>query len=233
MQFKGIGISANSPVFRDQAIYKCYKKDDMIILALPELRIASMDHKSDFISDAQLLSQLKSGERAAFDALYQRYWKDVYRIAFKRLQHEAHAQDITQDIFLLLWQKRAELRIDNLPAYLATSARNKVFNLRIKEQRFTPITELLADVRQHADQTDAQLIREEFKIAYTALLKGLTPVQQQIFELKYFEDFDTDEIAEKLSLSKKTVQNQNSLALAKLRSSLGLLALLILMYKNL
>jgi RNA polymerase sigma-70 factor (family 1) len=191
----------------------------------------SMDHNSDLTSDATLLALLKAGDPPAFDALYKRYWKDIYAIAFKRLQHSQQAQDITQDIFLQLWQKRSSLLIENLPAYLATSARNKVFNLRLKEQRFTPITELLSEVRQHADLADARLIRDEFKIAYSALLKGLTPVQKEIFELKYFEDFSTDEIAEKLSLSKKTVQNQTSLALSKLRSSLGLLALLILFYK--
>jgi len=191
-----------------------------------------MDHKSDHTSDAHLLAQLKTGDLPAFDLLYKRYWKDIYAIAFRRLQHAQHAQDITQDIFLQLWQKRTELRIDNLPAYLATSARNKVFNLRVREQRFTPINELLADVQQHAEATDAQLIRDEFRVAYTALLKGLTPVQKQIFTLKYFEDLSTDEIAGQLSLSRKTVQNQNSMALAKLRSSLGLLAMLIFLCKN-
>ncbi len=94
-------------------------------------------------NDQLLLQQLQNSDVAAFDALYDKYWKLVYSAAYKRLKDENYAKDITQDIFLQLWHRRHELKIEHLPAYLYTSVRNNVLKWMEKTQRITPVPELL------------------------------------------------------------------------------------------
>ena len=184
--------------------------------------------EDDKVQDKLLLLKLKEGNTDAFDALYEKYWKEIYTAAFKRLQDPAQAKDITQDVFLQLWLKREENNIDNLPAYLFTATKNKVYNWMEKERRFTPVPELLLQLKTSHDQTDAEILRKEFMKAYEALIDTLTQSQQQIFRMRYQQDLSTSEIAELLDISRKTVQNQLGKAVAQLRASLLLVSLVIL-----
>ncbi|TSJ40537.1 RNA polymerase sigma-70 factor [Mucilaginibacter corticis] len=183
----------------------------------------------DKIQDKLLLLKLKEGNTDAFDALYEKYWKGVYAAAFKRLQNPDQAKDITQDVFLQLWLKRESTNIDNLPAYLFTATRNKVFNWMEKERRYTPVPELLLQLKTSCDQTDAEVLRKEFMKACEALINTLTESQQRIFRMRYQQDLSTSEIADLLSISRKTVQNQLGKAVAQLRASMLLLALIMLL----
>jgi RNA polymerase sigma-70 factor (family 1) len=184
--------------------------------------------EDDKVHDKLLLLKLKDGSTEAFDALYEKYWKGIYAAAFKRLQDPAQAEDITQDVFLQLWLKREENNIDNLPAYLFTATKNKVFNWMEKERRFIPVPELLLQLKTSCDQTDAEVLRKEFMKAYEELISTLTQSQQQIFRMRYQQDLSTSEIAERLDISRKTVQNQLGKAVAQLRASLLLISLVIL-----
>jgi RNA polymerase sigma factor (sigma-70 family) len=186
--------------------------------------------QDDRAEDELLLLQLKEGNEQAFDHLYDKYWQQVYAAAFKRLQDPARAKDITQDIFLQLWLKRMEKGIGNLPAYLSVAVRNNVWKLMRKEERYTPIPELLFNLGA-MDRTDAELLRGEFEKAYEALVDALTPAQQTIFRMRYHEDMSTSLIAGELEISRKTVQNQLRLAVAHLRASLTLILLLFLLFR--
>jgi RNA polymerase sigma-70 factor (ECF subfamily) len=186
--------------------------------------------EEDKVQDKLLLLKLKEGCTDAFDTLYEKYWKQIYNAAFKRLQDPAQAKDITQDVFLQLWLKRQENNIDNLPAYLFTATKNKVFNWMEKERRFTPVPELLLQLKISRDQTDAELLRKEFMQAYEALIDTLTQSQQQIFRMRYQQDLSTSEIAELLDISRKTVQNQLGKAVAQLRASLLLVSFVLLIH---
>lgn len=170
-------------------------------------------------NDQLLLQQLQSNDAAAFDALYDRYWKLVYSAAYKRLKDENYAKDITQDIFLQLWQRRHQLTITHLPAYLYTAVRNNVLKWMEKTQRITPVPELLEQTANEG--ADAALLRKEFMIKYENLINTLTASQQQIFRMRYQQELSTAEIAEKLNISRKTVQNQLGKSMNNLRELLG------------
>jgi RNA polymerase sigma-70 factor (family 1) len=170
-------------------------------------------------NDQLLLQQLQSNDAAAFDALYDKYWKLVYSAAYKRLKDENYAKDITQDIFLQLWQRRHQLTITHLPAYLYTAVRNNVLKWMEKTQRITPVPELLEQTANEG--ADAALLRKEFMIKYENLINTLTASQQQIFRMRYQQELSTAEIAEKLNISRKTVQNQLGKSMNNLRELLG------------
>lgn len=177
-------------------------------------------------NDQALLAQLRDGDSYAFDVLYQKYWDKVYGEAFKRLQNVDKAKDITQEVFVSLWAKRKENFIDNLPAYLFVSVRNNVFKLQKKASLFSPIEDLLDDLYASPQKADAKILEHEFFKALAAFIEALTPAQQQIFKMHYQEELSTKEIAERLQISRKTVQNQLGKAVIRLRTMMTLLILL-------
>lgn len=173
------------------------------------------------LGDAELLRSLKDGSMEAFNALYQRYWQPAYNAAFKRLNDPAAAQDVTQDIFLQLWNRRADLHILHLPAYIHTSVRNRVLNLLESQQRFLPMEDLFAESASGGEGADALARRNQWLKSYHALVDALPPGRQEIFRMRYNEGATPDQIAAHLNISRKTVQNQLGKALARLRASLG------------
>ncbi len=179
-------------------------------------------------TDKFLLLRMQEDSSEAFDALYEKYWEKVYAAAFKRLNDPGYAKDNTQDIFLQLWSRRKELVIDNLPAYLFTAVRNNVYKWMEREGKYTPIPDLLLQFEMSKDNADAMVLHKEFLRAYEALLSTLTSSQQVIFQMRYHQDLPTDEIAERLKVSRKTVQNQLGRSIALLRESFTLVCLLSL-----
>jgi len=177
--------------------------------------------------DQLLFTRIQRGDVTAFDSFYEKYWEKVYSAAYKRLQDVGQAKDVTQDVFLQLWIKRNEIAIDNPAGYLFTATFNKVYNVMEKEKKYVPIPDLLAELWSNNDKADADLLYHEFLVAYEELVQSLTTSQQQIFRMRFHDDLSTAEIAEKLAISRKTVQNQLGKAIAQLRSSLALIALLL------
>ena len=178
--------------------------------------------------DRVLLLEMQADSISAFDTIYERYWEMVYSAAYKRLRNSDLSKDITQDIFLKLWSGRNKTTILNLPAYFHTSVRNNVFKLLEKEQRYTPIPELLAESESAIDRADAGVLRKDFLSSYELVVNKLTASQQQIFRMRFDQDQSTTEISAQLGISRKTVQNQLGRSIAFLKASLAFTVILTL-----
>jgi RNA polymerase sigma-70 factor (family 1) len=157
--------------------------------------------------DAQLLISVQQGNKEAFNLLYRKYWNTTYAQAYKRLKDEEHSKDIVQEIFVHIWLNR-ETVIENLPAYLNIAVRNRVFKLAEKQKRMCYFLELLQDIPAKYQEADANIQFREFYAAYEALLSTLPPKRQIIFKLRFHEGLSTADIAERMGISRKTVQNQ-------------------------
>ncbi|OJV20621.1 MAG: hypothetical protein BGO21_08435 [Dyadobacter sp. 50-39] len=181
----------------------------------------------DNSDDQVLLNRMRLGDYSAFGSIYERYWARLFNAACKRTGDEDSAKDITQDIFLQLWQRRQELEIDNLPAYLLTAVRNNVFKYMEKQQRYIPISELVEQLLSSGEYTDGQLAITELTARFTKLLERLTPSQQEIFRLRYEEEMGTMDIARRLNIAQKTVQNQLTRSVAQIRQAIGVIAIMI------
>ncbi|NGM67050.1 RNA polymerase sigma factor [Sphingobacterium sp. SGR-19] len=175
---------------------------------------------------SNLLSRSQTQEEQAFTALYEEYWDYVFEQAFIRCRQYDIAENITQDIFVALWDQMEELRIENIRGYLYTAVKNRVLNWFEKERRYVPIAELLIEYQAATDSSDTPLLDKELVAVAEALINSLGTKQQVIYRMRYEQDLDTAEIAKKLNMNRKTVQNQLSLALAQLRASLTLLLVL-------
>src|ERR1700761_6117609 len=113
------------------------------------------------VSDNVLLQQLKEGDQGAFSKIYDKYWQKLYMLAYDRLKDTKQSQDIVQDIFITIWERRAELDVQNLNAYLHSSVRYNVFKYVAANKandNFYSLTEALSP---HASSADHRIISYE------------------------------------------------------------------------
>lgn len=179
------------------------------------------------VGDNELLLQLSEGNKHAFDILYDRYWKLVFNTAFKRLNDMERSQDIAQDVFVQLWIRGTASPIENLPAYLNVAARNGVFKHLEKERKYSTLPDTV-ELEAVRDEADAKILHEEFLEAFDQLIESLPSQQRTIFRMRFEDDLSSQEIADRLQISPKTVRNQLGKALNRLKSSLMLFYAVIL-----
>ena len=183
--------------------------------------------------DNLLLQQVHDGNAHAFDLIYEKYWAFAYTAAYKRLRDHDQAKDIVQEIFIHVWTKKESLVINNFPAYLNIAIRNKVFKTLAKQKDLSPFLDVLESLPATYLQADSNLLWKEFFTSYETLLKALPPQRKIIFRMRFQEDIATQDIAQQLGLSKKTVQNQLSIAFDQLKTSLiHLLTIVIILSDN-
>lgn len=180
--------------------------------------------------DSALLLQLSEGSKRAFDILYDKYWNQVFNAAYKRLNDAEHAQDIAQDVFIQLWIRGSKSPIENLPAYLFVAARNSVFKHLEKEGKYTAMPAVASQIESPLDRADADLLYDEFLKAFNELVEALPQQQRIIFKMRFDQDMTSQQIADELQISPKTVRNQLGKALATLRTSLLLLQLILVLH---
>lgn len=184
------------------------------------------------LDDDALLVQLAAGNRQAFDILYSRYWKQVFNQAYKRLGDETYAQDITQDVFFQLWTRGKLSVIQNLPAYLFVSVRNGVFRHFEKESKYASLSDVALEIETLHERPDSKVLYTEFLKSFGELVDSLPAQQRTIFRMRYEAGLSTQQIADELDLSVKTVRNHLGRALATLRESLLIVQLLLIFLRR-
>jgi len=180
-------------------------------------------------TDQQLLNLIAEDDEHAFKDIYSRYWKSLYDTAFKRLKNSNQSQDIVQDVFIGLWERRLDLQIRDLAAYLHTAVRYRVYNYVSRNLATEAFFEPFEAVVIYSAGADEMLIEKELFQLAKAYIATLPKKRKQIFMLYTQENLTTTEIARKLHISRKTVQNQLSNAIGGLKAHL-LPALLLLFY---
>lgn len=189
------------------------------------------------ISDQQLMELIRQDDRNAFDQIYKRYWKKLFMYAGKVVRDEDEAQDIVQDIFVSLWQRRREeLCINSLSSYLHGAVRYK--GLRYVRSNLTKhnyLSSLQNFFETGSDMLNEQLDVKELNLLIHDQIGQLPPKMKEIFILSRIEQLSHKEIAERLNISDKTVKKQinRSLNIFRLildKKSGSLLAFMITQY---
>jgi len=168
-------------------------------------------------SDDELWEAIKDGNVRSFELLFDRYWQAVYTTAFSFLNDAESAAEIANDTFLNIWRKKETLTIGAFKNYLTTSARYhtyKVLKARKKlrlsyVENYDQVPASLIAVQNEAEEKIRCLnIQEDIERALIELPKRC----REIFLLSRIGNLSNGEIAEKLSISKRTVENQISIA---------------------
>jgi len=168
-----------------------------------------------------LLAEFKKGNKKAFKKLFELFWEPMYVSARSIIIDENIAKDIVQDIWVNLWQKRECWDIKNFESYIFKSVNNGCFKyLRdstLKVEHLQVIESL--ELTSHSNiETQQNLEQTQFIIERS--LTQLPPRCQQIFRLSRMESASNEEIAQRLGISKRSVENQISIALKSIRQNL-------------
>lgn len=173
-------------------------------------------------SDAQLTASLTQGSRDAFAEIYERYWSPLYRVAYQKLRVQEVAEELVQDLFVSVWQKRELLIINQLKSYLFSALRFSIIDhirtLTVHE-RFVAYYEAFASDTDY--QTENALALHDLTEAVERSLQTLPDKSQTVFRLSRFEHLTIPEIAQRLDLSEKAVEYHLTRALTALRGQLA------------
>lgn len=172
--------------------------------------------------DQEFLAGMIQGDREAFRRLYERYWRVVYSIAQDWLKSPEGAQDIVQDVFSKLWEKRARLgQVKDIRSYLFIMARNEIVSA-VKSQpvRAYSIDSYMEALPGNDLQPDHALGLKQSEAVVHAAVEQLSPRQKLIFQLTRQEGLSHEEIADRLGLTKETVGNHATRALQNIRGFL-------------
>jgi RNA polymerase sigma-70 factor (family 1) len=174
-------------------------------------------------TDHELWNSILNGDPAAFSILFERHWSKVYTTVFHYLKDEEACKEITHDIFLNIWLRREHLRILSFPAYLQAAARYHVYR-HMKHVRALPVTyrdnwDTLSE-QVCRNEGDEQLRYRELENNVDAWLRDLPKRCREVFILSRKQYLTNEQIAGKLGISKRTVENQLTHALHHLRTLL-------------
>jgi RNA polymerase sigma-70 factor (family 1) len=172
------------------------------------------------LQDHELAALLKASDHAAFTEIYRRYWKLLYQTALNITREDDLARDITQDVFIDLWRRRATSDIAALKAYLQQAARYAVFKLLRQKRASAAFYHELAAVTTEIIADDPLLFKEQ-QVLLAALLQTLPEAHRETFRLSREEYLTYKQIAARLGISEKAVEKRLSKALKLLRSGLN------------
>jgi RNA polymerase sigma-70 factor (ECF subfamily) len=168
-----------------------------------------------------LYQEMKSGKEYAFDFFFNYYYPGLCVYAQKLVSiPEQEAKDLVQDVFVKFWNDREKTDIRfSIRSYLFVSVKNKCFDLHRKRNTDLKVQEITKD----HDITDGSFdtyVLSELEALFNKSLEKLPERCREVFELSRFHGLKNREIAAKLNLSEKTVENQVTKALHILKEEL-------------
>jgi RNA polymerase sigma-70 factor, ECF subfamily len=159
--------------------------------------------------DKTLVIRLKAGELKAFNELFYAYAPRL-RSFMKKLYVDGYKADETvQNVFIKIWENRNNINPDlSFHAYIFQAAKNHIYNEAKKELREIRLGQKYsAHAEQCGNYTEDYIIFKELQEQTSLSIDSLPPQQKQIFMLSFQEGLSHDEIAAKLNISKRTVEN--------------------------
>jgi RNA polymerase sigma-70 factor (ECF subfamily) len=170
--------------------------------------------------EKEMLRRLAEGDQGALTSIYQQYWQPLFISAYNIIKDKNACEDIIQEIFLQLWLKREDLQIrESLRGYLLAATRYQVFRHIRKTPARLELFEQL-DERLTTSSSEQNLLQKDLHQKIDKIVHDLPEKCQLIYRLSREEYLSHKEIAERLGISTKTVENQLTIALRRLRISL-------------
>lgn len=174
------------------------------------------------LSDEELFLLLKEGDERALNAIVKRYWQPLFQMAAYTLKDLQECEDIIQNIFVRIWERKEKIDFNySLKAYLFASTRYGIYN-HVKKMH---------SQENSLSQKDFQFIEyynPENELECKELLENVEKIVNSlpnqcrtIYQLSRNEKLSHQEISSLLNITPKTVENQITIALRRIRTGLG------------
>lgn len=173
------------------------------------------------IADTHLLHSIAERDQNAFMLLYERYGNLVYSLALRVVRHQVMAEEVTQDVFLKIWQQptRWNPALGQFSSWLLTITRNAgIDRLRKERRHWHPEHELVDTATQLGEERAIDENAYWYDgLILTRLLQQLPAEQRQLIELAFYQGYTHSELAENLRIPLGTVKTRLRTGLQKLR----------------
>lgn len=182
-------------------------------------------------TESDLINELKDGMASAFDQLYEVYCHKLFGFAFSILKSKEDAEEVVQNTFFKIWEKRKSIDSDHsFKSFLFTIAYNITVDLlraRLKEKKYREIILYKATSNFNLEEAIefGDILENVQKI-----VKELPPRKHEIYQLSRVNHLSYSEIAEKLNISVKTVENSINYSINFIKTRLGKDSLVVLLY---
>ncbi|WP_342647933.1 RNA polymerase sigma-70 factor [Mucilaginibacter sp. CSA2-8R] len=184
------------------------------------------------LPDHELALHLKEGSTSAFTVIYERYWKQLFVMASKRLGDEDEAEEIVQEIFLNLWRRRETFNLSTgFANYLSIAVKFEILDAMRKRAHVSKYSQELTNSFTEVDESLLkQLDMDELQQTLQLTIKALPEKCQLVYKLKYEQGYSQKQIASELNISEKTVEAHLSKARKVLRGKFGYVLLAFLAF---
>jgi RNA polymerase sigma-70 factor, ECF subfamily len=170
--------------------------------------------------DKALFKKITEGDVKAFETIFHAYYSNLCRFASGIISDDEMAEEIVQDFFVKLWEKKAQLSIDiSVKNYLYRAVKNRCINF-IKHNNIKSSLQNIQIEKQTQIQPDEHFLALELAKKIEESIHSLPEKRREIFRLSREEGLKYNEIAKKLNISLKTVEAQMGLAIKALREKL-------------
>lgn len=152
---------------------------------------------------------LSDDDKNAFAEIFKRYSNKVFQLAIYYYHHEEEAEEIVQEVFLKIWIKRKSIQsAEAFSSFLYTTTKNMIFDSFKKEVKHKAYAEYLrkSNLHKQTENTQETIFYNDLEKIYSELLEELPSKRKQVFALSRKEGYSNQEIAEKLNISVKTVE---------------------------
>jgi RNA polymerase sigma-70 factor (ECF subfamily) len=172
-------------------------------------------------------ARIAAGDQGAFEQLFRAHYRPLCAFALQYVKDGDRAEDLVQELFTHLWQDRERTRIStSIKSYLFAAVRNRCLNALAVASRLRPLNERVHD--RPDDEQPGEDEHTERAARVQAAIEGLPEERRKVFRLSRNEGLKYHEIAARLGISVKTVENQMGKALKTLREELADLMPLLL-----
>jgi len=174
-------------------------------------------------SDLSLIELLRSDDEKAFDKLFLKYYVSLCRFVFIYVKDQFASEEIVQELFINLWEQRKKITITtSFTSYLYTAAKNRSLNYLQKGKTRKLHENLTANEKiSEVYVMDDMVTFNEIHLELSKAIEKLPQKCRQIFHLSRTENLSNAEIAKQLGISVKTVENQITIALKKIKTYLS------------
>ena len=217
---------------RGKAFDSCYTYK-LVLHATVYKKPLCLDFRME-LNESQLISQLQRQDESAFEQVFKSHYKNLHAYAFTMLKDEMAAEEMVQNVFYKLWERNQSITISgSIAAYLYRAVNNESLNylkhLKVRSEHHLFVSHR-AEPGQGSASSRIQLreLQEKLKDA----LNELPEQCRTVFQLSRFEELRYREIADKLNISVKTVENHMGKALKILRTKLVDFLVIILLFIN-
>ena len=171
--------------------------------------------------EKQVVVDLKKGNYHAFKQIYTSYSRRVFTMSYAYFKSREDAEDLVQEVFIKLWRYRKNIDLNRpLEHYLFRIAKNEIISFIRKQKNKEASLEGLIIDPQETMQPDMVYTAKSAREAVKRIIEELSEKTRQVFLLRRVENLSNSEIAAKMGVSVKTVENHMTRAQNFLRSRL-------------